>query len=336
MILIGNSPSSGSTLLADLLDSVPSFACGGELDVFSQRSCYTDFETVKKKGLCKHHTPATYIIRQILFKPSSLKDYNLDTNLMLSLLRESDTFLDFCKKIEGHYLRFRKKQVWIEKTPRNIHCAELFLDLFPDSYFIHIVRDPAYVLRSLIKHRGFPTYIALSVWLTSVLFAYKIEGSTRLITVRYEDLVQSPFVVTSNILHKAGFTVSSDEIEKNYIRNRYRPNTSRLKSWGISEYGTIGNANTPYDSDELRDVLYAMYCSRISKSYARKYCLPQKSVLEMIDHFGYEPKTGADGRIRTDMRSCRILLSKFKEDLLCKDACCKDFLAYMRPIVNQA
>ena len=47
IIAIGNAPSSGSTLLADLLDSLPFAVCGPEIRLFSVRSYFTRYAEVR-------------------------------------------------------------------------------------------------------------------------------------------------------------------------------------------------------------------------------------------------------------------------------------------------
>jgi hypothetical protein len=39
---------------------------------------------------------------------------------------------------------------WIEKTPRNTHMADLLADMFPEGYFVHILRDGREVVNSMI------------------------------------------------------------------------------------------------------------------------------------------------------------------------------------------
>ena len=87
--------------------------------------------------------------------------------------------------------------VVVDKTPENGHLADFVLKIFPDAYFLHVVRDPRSVYCS---HRSastswarweFPTQPVdgARFWRAGVEAALQIEGMTeRYLQVRYEDL----------------------------------------------------------------------------------------------------------------------------------------------------
>lgn len=87
--------------------------------------------------------------------------------------------------------------VVVDKTPENGHLAELILKLFPDAYFLHVVRDARSVFCS---HRSasrswarweFPTQPVdgARFWRRDVEASLAVEGMTeRYLQVRYEDL----------------------------------------------------------------------------------------------------------------------------------------------------
>lgn len=85
----------------------------------------------------------------------------------------------------------------VEKTPTHIRYGELILDLFPDAYFLHLVRDPRSVVSSLCAAgRSWGSHWAsgrpvnnVRVWLSDVNAGRKIGTLTdRYREVRYEDL----------------------------------------------------------------------------------------------------------------------------------------------------
>jgi hypothetical protein len=57
IIAIGNAPSSGSPFLADILDGLPFAVCGPEINLFSVKGYFTDFERVKRKVFFLRHLP---------------------------------------------------------------------------------------------------------------------------------------------------------------------------------------------------------------------------------------------------------------------------------------
>ena len=68
IIAIGNSPSSGSTYLADLLDSLPYAVCGPEINLFSAKDYFAEFDKIKKQGFYSSASPAVYQTRQRLLE----------------------------------------------------------------------------------------------------------------------------------------------------------------------------------------------------------------------------------------------------------------------------
>ncbi len=88
-------------------------------------------------------------------------------------------------------------EVVVDKTPENGHFADFILDVLPDAYFLHIVRDPRSVYCS---HRNasktwakwdFPTRASDGgrYWKADVEAALAIAGKTeRYLEIRYEHL----------------------------------------------------------------------------------------------------------------------------------------------------
>ena len=205
IIAVGNAPSSGSTFLADLLDSLPFAVCGPEINLFSVKSNFTNFTYLKKSGFSSSRSPVIYERRQRLLD-WRLCNYGIDRLLLKLILKESSSLKDFSINIFDVFSNFRGKQckLYFEKTPQNIHCAKIFLDTFKDSFFLHIVRNPLYVYKSLLK-RNFPPYIAVNTWLIDESRSYELINHPRFITIYYEDLVKKPFNSISNTFLKIHF-----------------------------------------------------------------------------------------------------------------------------------
>lgn len=66
---------------------------------------------------------------------------------------------EVCRKVESfvndlfvNVARGKYKSIWCEKTPSNILHLDFLYELFPDSHFIHIKRDPRGVVQSMQNH----------------------------------------------------------------------------------------------------------------------------------------------------------------------------------------
>jgi hypothetical protein len=100
------------------------------------------------------------------------------------------------------YDRFRacnpEADVVVDQTPEYVHCWEEILRVFPDAYFLHIIRDPRSVFssqRSAAKSWADPTRFSTdplevaAEWAHEVTEGRKIAGATdRYLEITYEDL----------------------------------------------------------------------------------------------------------------------------------------------------
>jgi hypothetical protein len=85
---------------------------------------------------------------------------------------------------------------WVEKSPYNEFFTKQIFSWWPDSYCIHVVRDPRdNYLSYQTKHPSWsPEFFSLN-WRRSTRSAQenqKLYGSDHYLILRYEDLVQSP------------------------------------------------------------------------------------------------------------------------------------------------
>lgn len=286
--IVGNSPSSGSTFLGDLLDSTPIGVCGPELNIFTNSDLYIDFKKFCADPFKLSLSSSLYVYFNYLNR-KDLYNYALSEAVLVDMIKKVEDADGFFESFRRRYGAFRGKKdaVWFEKTPQNINIASTFLDTFRLSYFIHIVRNPLYVIPSLLK-RGFSLWIAIFTWLFDVANVMAIT-SDRLVLVRYEDLVENPWLETKEILKNVtGETVSVKTIEDGYYNNTYRKESEiKIQTWGVNEYGKIRNANKKKLSVDLLEKIKLAMDYRISDSWAKKYNIPNVSFVEAIEHFGY-------------------------------------------------
>lgn len=93
------------------------------------------------------------------------------------------------------------KEIWVEKTPEHIFYVDKIVKEAPNALFVWLVRDPRDVISSikiLDKHgvwriRYNPLYSFLSYKLFNRAgVAVKVRHSSKIIRIRYEDLVEEP------------------------------------------------------------------------------------------------------------------------------------------------
>jgi hypothetical protein len=114
--------------------------------------------------------------------------------------------------------------VILEKSPDHALFAEDILSIFPDAYFLHIVRDPRAVvasLKAISPSWGMAWTVAGACerWLTHVNAARDIPSITsHYHEVRYEDLIAAGPRVLSAVFEWIGVAVSPGDCEQ-YFRS---------------------------------------------------------------------------------------------------------------------
>lgn len=180
-IFIGGAGRSGTTLLRVILDSHSRIACGPELKVIpSVASLWADFHT--------------------LFAPF----------LLASRIGSGEidhVFRDFIVGLLEPLRLSESKSRVAEKSPNNVFYFLHLHRIFPDSTFVHIVRDGRDVVASLLTMDwttpdGAPidytrdARLAARYWAQAVRagreFARQTAGRSRYFELRYEDLVNRP------------------------------------------------------------------------------------------------------------------------------------------------
>lgn len=339
MVLIGNAPSSGSTLLADLMDAIPDFACGPESKFFCYKELYEDFERFKKNArhIFAFPTPSLQNFRgTISRKKEILAAYGFSgINEVIDLLEASSDNVDFARRLQKHFLQWRNMgpgNVLVEKYPENIFIAPHFLDTFADGYFIHIVRNPLYVYSSLRK-KNFSPVLAISTWLISTAIGYDLRNHPRFLTISYRDLVTSPFEKIAELAGKiTGNHYSPADIKKRYETNMYREKAEfRDESWNVSEYGVVKDSNSVNISMAIRNEYDHFGHIRINRRYTDLYDIPNYSINELCSYYGYDAPA-LDNRVPIDLRSKKHLFLKFGLDLVHGTCGLSSLSGYLNPI----
>lgn len=287
VLIIGNAPSSGSSLLGVLLDSTPVSACGPELNLFTSYTLFVDYPTYQKNPFCREYCPSIYIKSNAL-NVKRLEHYAMSQSSFTAMANDAQDANEFIAQIAERFCCFRGKNeaMWVEKTPQNISNLSAILSS-GDKQFLHIVRNPLHVMSSLIR-RGMRIEIAALTWLFDVAH-YMTYADRNCSCIRYEDLVTSPWETVSSIIGKiTGHKVSPEEVEYGYGRNCYRKQVSRkLGSWQYSQHGIIGNANREDLDYNLLRIAKELTYYRLSRKFALKEKVKAISFKEALEYFGY-------------------------------------------------
>lgn len=137
--------------------------------------------------------------------------------------------------------------------------------------------------------RNFPPAIAAFTWLFQISNLYKVK-SDKLITIRYEDLIENPWEIASQVIKTISFKyVDPELIKKSYEDNIFRKaSTHRIPSWTSPTYGSIVNANKNTIRRQTSLLLKKSLNYKISDTWTKLYSIPPISFPEAISKFKYE------------------------------------------------
>ncbi len=233
IVSIGGAPSSGTTLLADLFDSIPGAACGPELNVLCIPKAFAFDPAFRASAFSTSwETGCAYAPRSRFLNARHLAAIGLDDASAREILASAEDLPEFMHRLVAAFSRHRGRPIDVlaEKTPANVTCAGLFLERFPKGRFIHVVRDGRSLAASL-RRRGFTLWEAAIVWLTQVHRGLALRDHPRCLTVRYEDIVAEPFRTASRLAGWMGIDATPAEIQCRFQDNTYRASLPRVAQW---------------------------------------------------------------------------------------------------------
>lgn len=211
-VVLGGCGRSGTTLARVILDSHPGICCGPESKLFLP-------------------DPVNLARLQNRFKLDAAR---LDAAVAASRSRAEfiDRFAALCCETTG-------KARWAEKTPRNVLNLGFVFDRFPETRFVHLLRDGRDVacsLRTHPRHRVVngklvpvntwrPMKECAARWRESLLAVKPFLADRRVHTLRYEDLVNEPRVTIAALLEFLGEPWDERVLAHQEVASEYRDAT---------------------------------------------------------------------------------------------------------------
>lgn len=194
-IVILACPRSGTTLLSTMLHSHPRIAVAPEtrylVPTYLQRERFGDL-TVR----ANREKLARWITRP--GGGTKFNDLGIDRDATIArIVSGPPTVGSAFAAVWEEFAQSRGKQRWGEKRPSYYLWTDLILRLFPDTQFVHIVRDPRACVASLLATTwwsgGFER--GLTAWVRAEWATRRLERTAppnAYYRLRYEDLVTSP------------------------------------------------------------------------------------------------------------------------------------------------
>ena len=218
-------PRSGSSLLSRMLDAHPRLAVPFESHLFN-----TFYPWLKYYGDLKDQGATELLIQDIL-STDVMRDWHpsVDKASVLSMLRVR-SFGGVVDAIMRSWAKTQNKQRWGDKTPEHVFYSSNILECFPNSKFIHIVRDGRDVAISLIRARFGPktVYSAARRWESYLNEIEKLKRSispSSFFQLHYEDLLHDPQKILADVCEFLGEEFKQEMLE--FYRNTAPYNTDQ-------------------------------------------------------------------------------------------------------------
>jgi hypothetical protein len=144
----------GTTLLRRILQSSPEVHIPPE--IWSFKKTYNYF--LKYKSILPWEDLVTIVSREYIIGGNFDREFQYKLLPIFRELVEIPTedrtlavLIDTINRAHGNH-RDATFSRWGDKTPINSFCLNEILDVYPDAKFIHMIRDPADVVHSYLKH----------------------------------------------------------------------------------------------------------------------------------------------------------------------------------------
>lgn len=240
-IFIVACPRSGTTLLANILNSHSNIAIGAETHFFNAVFKQNNFQDKSQEEQVEQ-----------FFANNRIADFckhaDISREDVLSKLDSDSKPASIFAALMQVFLAKQSKARWAEKTPQHLFCVKDILEVYPEAKIIHVLRDGRDVVNSLMKMPWRPKGLLNNArfWNYYVSRASKLEKETHaknFISIKYEDLLTDAQAVINKVcqfidepfeaamLEREGSSVFSDWENEWKQKASQDLDSSRVNAW---------------------------------------------------------------------------------------------------------
>lgn len=273
--IIGGSPSTGSSVIVNVLNRHSKLYAGPETHLFTKPNLYYNWNRYKKSilrpGLKGMRSPGIHRYNGVI----------LDQRKPLrKLILQSDSF----QKFADSYFLDSGKSDWIEKTPANTYCFNLCLSHFDNIKVILMIRNPYDAVASM-NARGISVARASALFMANSLANFHLRNHENYFTLKYESLVSTPKLEVSklctflNLEFENDMLQGDDELEK-------------MHGWKQNEKASIGRESlNRFDElidDKKEEIINALASVKLISEKWPFVEVGIRTIKDICAHFDYE------------------------------------------------
>jgi len=293
-VLIGGSPSTGSSVLVNLLNRRSELLAGPETYLFSHSRLYTDWEKYRRFLIRTNPFGGLKSRGWFPINGAILGDpfYGWEKTDLRELTMKCGDFPEFADAFFARAMQKKGTDRWVEKSPSNALCLDIFLRHFPGGKVIHTTRNPYDTIASLVA-RGLSVFDATASFLVNTAFGLKPEGEGRHFRLRYEDWVRDPEK------HLAALFSFLDLDWDPAVLEPSPEEEVSMEGWLNNEKGKLGSGSIGrferMADHKKKQIRLAVQRVRIKDEYRLANGLPVGSIPEIGDLLGYAIQPAASG-----------------------------------------
>lgn len=182
----------------------------------------TILTTHSEIGSCQYESTGLFKWRDF----DNYRVFEIDDLKLRELKEASSTLVDFYEKITEYHLLKQGKKIFLDKIWPSKIRLKYVKNRFPNSIFIHIIRDGRDCYCSALKHPNIPQKKSIenfaSYWTKSVNMIQSQLKNHSFITIKYEDLVTKPKDTVRLLIDAIGIEFENEILDEiNYSRNAF-------------------------------------------------------------------------------------------------------------------
>ena len=236
IFIVGNSRS-GTTMVAKILGR-HSLVCDlKELHFIEQLVSgdeFTSTEFVERDKAIALASSLLSIIRDGYFFATNKEKYRKDALLILNgdISQNQWSISDIYSKVVRNETNLRGKRIPLDQTPRNVFYIQEILNKYPESKIIILVRDPRDIclsqknkwkrrylganiplIESIRAWANYHPIVISKLWKQAVIAGSKFKDESRVLTIRFEDILNNPTQYLQALCNHCNIQVESGMLD---------------------------------------------------------------------------------------------------------------------------